>query len=183
MKHTVQWHRLALRGKLAEAGGSVKHHEKYRKNRQKTGPATGFPSQCDKSNASAGYAGGGRTTPEDFLKSLFSRVLWRFLTTSPWWLAAEPTLVVALSESPARGGMPSRPIRYGFSPSPESVRESWLSGADRNHRILIPRAPRSGRLVRPLRPHFRMPREKLRHQGRAGGRFLGSGAAWSFHWE
>jgi hypothetical protein len=29
---SVQWHRLALRGKLAEPGGSVKHREKYRKN-------------------------------------------------------------------------------------------------------------------------------------------------------
>ena len=34
--HTVQWHRLALRRKLAEPRGSVKHHEKYRKNKQRT---------------------------------------------------------------------------------------------------------------------------------------------------
>jgi len=33
--HSVQWHRLALQGKLAEPVGSVKHREKYRKNKQK----------------------------------------------------------------------------------------------------------------------------------------------------
>jgi hypothetical protein len=32
LNRSVQWHRLALRGKLAEPGGSVKHQGKFRKN-------------------------------------------------------------------------------------------------------------------------------------------------------